>query len=461
MSDAPSCFSMTLGQVAEACGGSVADTFAGIVATGVSTDTRLLRPGDLFVALRGANHDGHEFVENAFEAGAAGAVVSRRDAAGPGRPTVVVHDTLQALGHIAAAHRSRFDLLIAAITGSTAKTTTKNMLTAAMEGVGETLSAPGTQNNEIGVPLTLLQICAAHRFCILELAMRGVGEIDYLARVCRPSVGVITNIGDSHIGRLGSRDAIARAKAELLASLDAGGRAVLNADDFYFRLLVEMSPCPVSSFGMTDAADFHPAQVRSRGLAGTDFAMVTPDGEVPISLVVPGWHNVINALAAAAAASALGASLDQIAQGLAGYTGTPMRMERLTGMRGATVINDAYNASPDSMGAALDLLAETQGRRVLVFGDMLELGGEAEQAHREIGRYAARSGVDWLVTVGRMAALAAEEADAAGVPTDSFADVGPAIEALREGLAEGDIVLVKASRGMALERVVEAIRDDR
>lgn len=460
MADARSCLNMTLGEIAQACGGACVGDCAAVTVRGLSTDSRDLRPGELFVALKGDRHDGHQFVAQAFADGAAAAVVSDAAAVPAGRPAVLVKDTLAALGQIAAAHRARCQVRIAAITGSVAKTTTKDMLTSIMRGVGPTLSAEGTRNNEIGVPLTLLALCAEHRFCVVELAMRGAGEIAYLAAMVRPQVGVITNIGESHVGRLGSRDAIARAKAELLEFLPPDGCAVLHADDFYFALLTELAPCPVLSFGQAANAAVHPEQVVTHGLAGSEFLLATPSGRVPVRLQVPGRHNITNALGAAAAALGLGADLEQIATGLGAYAGTPMRLQRVAGVGGCVLINDAYNASPDSVRAALELLAETEGRRIMVFGDMLELGTHAQEAHREVGRQAARAQVAYLLSVGPMAALAAEEAGAAGVRVSTFDDALQAAAALRPELQPGDVVLIKGSRGMTLERVVEALRDD-
>lgn len=459
MADGPLCFSMNLGRIAEACGVTAPTELSGIVAAGVSADTRTLVPGDLFVALRGETHDGHDYVQAAFDAGACAVVVSDAGRVAARRPALVVADTLTAFGRIAAAHRSELDVQIAAVTGSVAKTTTKDIVATILGKVGETLSPPGSHNNEVGVPQTLLALCPSHRFAVLELAMRGPGEISWLAELVRPQVGLITNIGESHVGRLGSREAIARAKAELLEHLPPDGRAILNRDDFYSPLLAEMAPCPVSFFGMCESAEYEACDVRSRGFAGIDFTLVTPTDEVEVALRVPGRHNVINAVAAAATAAALGASIDQITAGLRAYTGTAMRLEQSPGVGGSLIINDAYNASPDSVRAALALLAEADGRRILVFGDMLELGGTAASAHREVGRQAADAGVSWLLAVGEAAALAAEEAAALGVRTDVFANADKAAAALRAELTAGDVALVKASRGMALERVVEEVRD--
>ncbi len=463
MADSAASFQMTLGEIAEACEGKLEARWAGAVATGVSTDTRELHAGELFIALTGAQHNGHDYVDAALERGAAGVVVARskRLAEGAGKPLVIVEDTLAALGRIGAWHRSKFGVAMAAVTGSTGKTSTKNMLGEIMSQVGPTLTAPGTYNNEIGVPKVLVQLSPAHRFCVLEFAMRAPGEIAYLAELARPQVGVITNIGESHLGRLGSREAIAKVKAELLQHLPADGTAILNGDGFFFQVFAEMAPCEVISFGLGESAEVRALHVSRPSLEGTRFVLATPDGEVPVRLQVLGTHNVSNALAAAAAAHALGASLEQIAAGLSQYAGAPMRLEPVRGLRGSTIINDAYNASPASMDAALALLAALEGRRILVFGDMLELGPAAEEAHRRCGEQAAEAGVDWLVAVGEMGAVAAEEAEKHRLRADAVESTEGAVELLRPAIAEGDIILIKASRAMQFERVVEGLRDDR
>lgn len=452
-------FKMTLGEIAEACEGQVEERWSSAAATGVSTDTRELRAGEVFVALSGPRHNGHDFVAEAFQRGAVGAVMARGKQVQRREewPLITVEDTLLALGRIGSAHRARLDVDVAAVTGSTGKTTTKNMLGEILAQVGPTLTAPGTYNNEVGVPKALLSLNAEHRFCVLEFAMRGPGEIAYLAELARPRVGVITNIGHSHVGRLGSREAIAEVKAELLQYLPPEGAAVLNADGFFFQVFAEMAPCEVISFGLGGNAQVRAANISRAGLVGTHFVLVTPDREVPVRLQVLGRHNVVNALAAAAAGLALEAPLEAIAAGLSQYAGAPMRLQPVRGLHGSTVINDAYNASPDSVEAALELLGEFEGRRILVLGDMLELGAAAEKAHRDCGERAARAGVEWLVAVGEMAALAAAEAETHGLRADAVADVERAVELLRPEIRESDVILVKGSRAMGLERVVEGL----
>jgi len=451
----------TLREVAEACSGEIDAGWAEVRFTGVSTDTRKLAEGELFVALVGQHHDGHDFLADAARAGAAAALVSQRAAAAEGLPVVVVPDILLALGCLAVLHCRRSSAGLVAITGSTGKTTTKEMLGGILALAGPTLVAEGTQNNEIGVPLTLLRLAPEHRFCVLELAMRAPGEIGYLARMARPDVGVITNIGQSHVGRLGTREAIAQVKAELLAHIRADGPAVLNADDFFFNVLSTMARGPVVSFGLSPTAQFRAEELIEEGLAGVRFRLVTPVGDRDVRLSVPGRHNVLDALAAAAAAAQLGVHIDTIAAGLSAHAGAAMRMQTVPGRNGSIVINDAYNASPDSVAAALEVLAGTEGRRIFVFGDMLEMGEAGLPAHREVGERAHQAGVAWLVAVGELAALAAERAQELGVRIGSVGAAAAAAELLRPELAPGDVVLVKGSRGMGLERVVEAIADAR
>ncbi len=302
---------LTLGKIAEICDGAVEEQWAKVQIEGVSTDTRTLKPGELFVALQGEWQDGHDFVPQAFEAGAAGVLVARPLPAVSSRPLVVVDDTLVAYGKLAAHHRAGLDVTIAAVTGSSGKTTTKNLVGAVLRQVGPTLIAPGTENNEIGVPRALLRLNEKHQFCALEMAMRGPGEIAYLAQLARPQIGVITNVGDAHIGRLGSREKAAQAKAELLTELPDDGVAVLNADDFFFGLLSEMTSCPIISFGLDNEADVTATELRPRGLQGTDFTLRAPCGQITVSLKLPGRHNVHNALAGAVAGVAVGASAAQ------------------------------------------------------------------------------------------------------------------------------------------------------
>ncbi|MFB3882921.1 MAG: UDP-N-acetylmuramoyl-tripeptide--D-alanyl-D-alanine ligase [Armatimonadota bacterium] len=422
---------------------------------GVSTDTRSLARGALFVALRGERFDGHDFVGAALAKGAGAALVSR-DVSATG-PLIVVPDTLVALGEIAATHRATLTPRVVAVTGSTGKTSTKEMIASVLSQGWRTARTPGNYNNEIGVPLTLLSLDSSYEAAVVELAMRGRGQIEYLARMARPQVGVITNAGVSHLELLGSREAIVEAKAELLAALPADGVAVLNADDDSFGVLAERSPCRVMSFGSRSTAEVTADEVVVNQDGSTGFRLRGRWGEERVSIPVGGRHHALNAAAAAAAAVAAGADPAWIAAGLASFAGAEQRTRIVRAAGGFTVIDDCYNAAPDSMRAALDLLEDLPGeRKWAVLGDMKELGPLAPEWHREVGELAGTSGVAGLVTVGELGRFMAEGAREVlqgeqVIETQSNAGAAAALLAL---VGPGDVVLVKGSRAMAMEEVV-------
>ncbi len=452
---------ITLKEVAEATGGELGGGDGTLEISGVSTDSRTLQPAELFVALSGERFDGHDFVPKAFARGAAAAVVERElPELSADQPLVIVEDALCAYGQLAGWYRSQFDVTVVAVTGSVGKTTTKNMIGSILARHGPTLVAPGNLNNEVGVPRVLLSLTAQHQYCVVELAMRGPGEIGYLARMTSPQVGVITNVGETHLGLLGSRDAIAQAKVELLEALPDAGRAVLNADDFYYDLFAELSSCPTVSFGHAPQADVRIEDVKLRGLQGAEFVLQIGAESVPVQINLPGRHNVANAAAAGAAAWAVTGSTDKLSAGLAGCPTEEMRTEVGHTSQEVTVINDAYNAAPRSVVAALEMLAEVDGRKIFVFGDMLELGPAAEEEHHRIGRLCVEKGIYWLVGVGRWAALAVEEAAASGLRADVAESAEDAVGLIRPELNPSDVVLVKASRAIGLERVVEGLMAD-
>lgn len=449
-------FEATLGQIAEVTGGEILEGASPeILARGVSTDSRSLEQGQLFVALKGERFDGHDFVEAARQKGAAAALVAR-SVPSP-LPQVRVADTLAALGDLAAWWRQlRPNLFVIGVTGSSGKTTTKGMIAAACAAHAPTICTPGSENAEIGVPRTLLGV-DNERYCVLEMAMRGTGQIAYLARMARPQVGVITNVGEAHIGMpgLGSRERIAAAKGELIAALPPDGAAILNAEDFFFGVLSEMSPCRVVSFGL-EKGDFRAKEV-VLGRESSTFRVTGPAGEIAIRLPLPGLHNVANALAATAAAWAAGVPLEVVANALAEYRGEALRSQVTRRSDGAVIINDAYNANPSSVAAALKMLSTAQGRRVLVFGDMLELGELAEEAHRAVGRQAVEAKVAVMVATGELGRLAGETAQEAGVEVHFAADAPQAARIACALVRPGDTVLVKASRAIGLEIVAEAL----
>lgn len=428
--------------------------------TSVGTDSRAVVPGMLFVALRGARFDGHDFVVAALEAGAAGALVETGFAERhPGLPLIAVADTRLALGQLAAAWRSRFRVPVVAVTGSNGKTTVKEMIAAILRadlGQHAVLATAGNLNNDIGVPLTLLRLRPHHRAVVIEMGMNHAGEIDYLTRLAHPTVALITNAQRAHLAGLGSVTEVARAKAEIFHGLAADGIAVFNADDPHAALWQELAqPHRVVTFAM-----HAPATVTSRlaPLAcGGELSIATPNGRIACTLTVPGAHNAANATAAAAVAYALGIPTAPIARGLAAFSGVPGRLQRRRGRGGALVIDDAYNANPDSFRAAIDVLAAFPGRRILVMGDMGETGEAAAQFHDEIGGYAKSQGIDMLFAVGEKSLLAARNFGAGG---EHFSSPEKLVAALLPLLDAETTVLVKGSRFMRLERIVAAIVEE-
>jgi UDP-N-acetylmuramoyl-tripeptide--D-alanyl-D-alanine ligase len=432
---------------------------------GVSIDTRTLGAGELFVAIGGPRHDGHDHLATAVARGAAGAMIARgrRLPAGlpEGLPVVAVDDTTRALGALASGHRADFTGPLVAITGSNGKTTTKEMCAAILAHAGPCLRTAGNLNNEYGLPLTLLRRSPQDRFAVVEIGMNHRGEIAPLAAIARPCVALVTNVGTAHIEHLGSRDEIAREKGDLLAALDADGSGVIPADDDYADALALRVRGRILRFGRGPGAD-----VRADGpvgeATGFRFELASPAGRATVRVAGLGETVVSNALAAAAAALAAGAALADVVAGLAGYHPVAGRLERRALPCGAVLIDDSYNANPQSMEVALRMLAScpAEGRRIAVLGDMGELGPASDKAHREAGRLAARLGIDRLFALGAQAERVASGALEAGMSA-SCAHVGASHEdvasRLREELAAGDWVLVKGSRSMRMERVAELL----
>ena len=419
----------------------------------VTTDTRALTAGSLFVAIAGDRYDGNDFVRDAHAKGAAGALVSR--VADLPLSQVEVRDTRRAFGVLARAWRANFAIPVVAVTGSSGKTTVKELV-ASILGVSRSVCVTqGNLNNDIGVPLTLMRLGAEHDALVAELGANHAGEIDYLAGIVQPTVGIITNAGAAHLEGFGSLAGVAAAKGELLDHLPKAGTAVLNADDAFRADWVARSPCEFTvTFGFAKNADCTVLGEPAYDTAGADFTMRLPDGEeIEVQLPLLGRQNVANALAAAAAAQAVGTSVDDIVTGLGRATAVRGRLKSLPGRGGATLVDDSYNAYPGSVRAALDYLAVLGGKRVLVLGDMAELGPDSAALHREVGEYA-RGRCDALYTIG---ALAREAADAYGPEARAFADHEAARAALEPLLAPGTTVLVKASRVMGLDRLVKAL----
>jgi UDP-N-acetylmuramoyl-tripeptide--D-alanyl-D-alanine ligase len=426
--------------------------------TGVSTDTRTLQPGELFVALRGPNFDGHAFLAEAARRGAAAAVVEQP---GDGSlPWLRVDNSLAALGAIAADWRSRFELPVLAVTGSFGKTTVKEMMTAIAATRGAVLATRGNLNNEIGLPLTLFRLGPEHRVAVLELGANHVGEIARMAAIARPTVGLVTAAGPVHLEGFGSIEGVARGKGEMFAGLPAHGTAVINCDDRFAPLWREIAGARRRvGFGFAPEAEFRAEQVRqSLDAAGPvlEFRLVTPDGAADARLALPGRHNVLNALAAAATTWAAGWSLDEIVAGLAGVAGVKGRMSLRKARSGALLIDDTYNANPVALYAAIDYATALPGETWLVLGDMGELGPDATELHAAAGRYAREHGVARLYALGPESAAAATAFGAGR----HFADTAALVAALEAELPADVNLLVKGSRAMRLETVIERLVDE-
>ena len=424
---------------------------------GVSTDTRQVDQGQLFVALSGPNFDAHEFLDVAAEQGAAGAVVC---APARSRLSLIrVPDTLAALGGLAASWRRRFEPVVVGITGSSGKTTAKEMLAAILSDRDETLVTRGNLNNEIGVPLTLFRLGASHRHAVIEMGANHAGEIARLAAIARPDVGIVTMAGASHLEGFGSLDGVAHAKGEMFEALGPEGTAIVNADDDYADLWSELAgDARVIRFGLGADADFTARRIEAAGPAnqGYNFELVMPGGSVDIRLSLPGYHNIMNALAAAAGAYAAGADPANIQRGLAGTRPTAGRLCVAAGPRGATILDDTYNANPASVRAAIDYLMGLPGRHWAVLGDMGELGETAPELHRQVGEYAREKGVERLFVLGD---LSRETAAAFGPDAEHFADLAALGATVGAALSAEVNLLVKGSRMMRLERLVQALQE--
>jgi len=476
--EAPPRVLFTAGQAAVWTGARL-EGDAGAVVTGVEVDSRLVRPGDLFAALPGERTDGHLYVGKAFDAGAVAALVSQSPEGGlpPGKALLHVGDVLRALGTLAARHRERFRLPVVGITGSVGKTTTKDLVAAALGSFFRVLANRGNLNTDIGLPLTLFELGPEHEVACLEMGMRGPGEIARLAELARPTVGVLTTVGPVHIERLGSLEAIAAAKEELLWALPADGVAVLNADDprvaamgarhrDRLRSVVTYGleqPALVAAVDVDPGGDDGRASFRVTVAPGSGLPTA---GEARFTVPLAGRHSVSNALAAVAVGLVLGVPPEALRAGLDQARLSGMRQE-VSVVAGVRVVNDAYNAGPASMAAAIDLLrafrASRGGRAVAVLGDMLELGDLSEAAHRELGELIARVGLDYLFACGRWAEVTVKAARSGGLGAERarhFAGGTAKEDAARaalEVLRPGDTVLVKASRGMRFEDVVEML----
>jgi len=488
----------TATEIVSATGGRLIRGDPAQTVPGLSIDSRTIRPGELFLAIRGERFDGHQFVYDALGRGACGVVVnvsahripktSEEEALLRGKILVGVTDTLAALQELSRFHRRRWSLPVIAVTGSNGKTTTKEMTAGILAERYVTLKNEGNLNNQIGVPLTLLRLTARHQAAVLEMGISRPGELRRLCEVAIPRMGLITNIGPTHLETLGSLEAVASAKAELLAALSPSeGVAILNRDDPFYAYLRSRAPGRVVTFGLSPDADVSAGEIRETdsvtpmaltcvpsivgigrsdrgsGRAGTDAQRSIGSDRIRILVAVQtvGRHNALNAAAAAAAGLVLGCEPEEIKRGLEAFRPVAMRSE-LIGWEGRTLLYDVYNANPASVQAALETLSRFagQGRRIAVLGDMLELGAATTDAHRQIGRAVASSGIHALITLGSLGAVIAEEARAQGLDRDRVRvcqDPSQVAQALKEMTESGDVILLKGSRGMRMERILNGL----
>ncbi|MEQ1836141.1 MAG: UDP-N-acetylmuramoyl-tripeptide--D-alanyl-D-alanine ligase [Candidatus Nitrotoga sp.] len=428
-----------------------------VLFTSVSSDSRAINAGDLFVALQGENYDGASFVASATQSGAVAALVKTTSYRGVDSPCplLLVDDTRLALGRLAAHWRAQFSIPVIAVTGSNGKTTVKEMLASILRAAtgddGAVLATLGNLNNDIGMPLTLLKLRAAHRYAVIEMGMNHTGEIEYLTRLARPDVAIVNNAGSAHLAGLGSVEAVARAKGEIFTGLPPQGTAIINADDTYAPLWRELADGhTIIEFGLQKNGVVH-AQWQVKGY-GVHIEVDMPQGSFSAQLQVPGVHNVRNALAATAAALALHVPLSAIAAGLEKFSGVAARLQRKTALHGAMLIDDSYNANPASLQAALEVLAQSAGKKILVLGDMGELGEDAVHLHSEIGAEARRFGVNQLLALGKLTPHAVHEF---GKGAHHFEHIEDLFAVLDKNLDIDSTVLVKGSRFMRMERVVQ------
>ncbi len=420
---------------------------------GLSIDSRTLAEGQLFAALPGENTDGHDFILAAAKKGAQAALVQRPVDAD--LVQWVVSDVVEAMGQVATECRSQFKGTLFGITGSNGKTTVKEMLAAICGRRGSTLATRGNLNNHLGVPLMLSELAAEHRYAVIEMGASAIGEIDCLASIAQPDVALVTQVGHAHLEGFGSRGGIVRGKGEIYDHVSAAGRAVINLDSYGHEEFLRRATAQQLTFSARAGveADVRATDIRIH-LQGSSWRLVTPLGETPIEQRQLGMNNVYNGLASAAAALAAGFSLNDIRQGLTQSAAVAGRLFPRGGLAGCNLLDDSYNANPDSVAAAIDVLASCAGRRILVLGDMAELGNDEVVMHRQAGELARLKGIDCLVTVGD---LAAEAARAYGDKAKDFDNTGAAAEWLLQEIDANTTLLVKGSRSARMERVVEAL----
>ena len=432
--------------------------------SGISTDSRKVKKGELFIVLKGPRYDGQDFIPEALEKGACGILVSKLPiTCHPSPVTILAKDTLKALGQIAKYYREKFNLPVVAVTGSTGKTTTKDMIASILSLKLSVLKTEGNFNNEVGVPLTLFRLSKKHQVAVLELGMSALGEIERLTRISSPRMGVMTNVGEVHLQYLGNVQRVARAKAELVYALGKDDVAILNMDDSYVRDMKKGIKARIITYGIRGRAEVVAEGIENLREGGMRFTLRIMEEGLPLHLRYLGYHNIYNALAAAAATHALGMKKEIIREGLSQLQPLAGRM-KIMKIRGLTILDDTYNASPKSFIAAIETLRDLspKGKKILVAGDMLELGKRASLAHKETGVYVAHSGIDTLITCGNLAGYIAQGAIGSGMEEERIITCRNKEEAgdrLSSLVKEGDIILIKGSRATGMEEIIQKLRE--
>jgi len=450
-------------EIIEATNGKLISGNTDTVFKGVCTDSRKINEGDLFIPIVGSNFDGHDFINAALQGGALGTVTDREISIAGDVVVIKVENTTKALGDIAAYYRQKFHIPFVGITGSVGKTSTKDMIASVLEQEFNVLKTEGNFNNEIGLPLTLFKLESSHEAGVIEMGMSNFGEISRLSLISRPDIAVITNIGMSHIEKLGSRQNILKAKMEILEGLNKNGLVILNGDDNLLYGLKGLLPFRTVFYGMEEGLDYQAYNIETAGEKGTRFRITIGNDDYGVFIPVPGVHNVYNALAAIAVGIELKIPVNKIIKGIEAFVPGKMRLNIISS-NGMKIINDAYNASPHSMKAAIDVLKEIAGtsRSIAVLGDMLEMGDWALGAHVEVGEYAFLSNIDYIITVGENAKNIAHGSIKAGMQPDrvfSFKNNKESIAFLKGFVKAGDTILVKGSRGMKMEEIAESLQE--
>lgn len=454
---------ITIREIMQAVGGKLLGQFDDLdrTVTHVFTDSRQIDAGALFIPLVGERFDGHAFINDALEGGAAGCFTAReRESYLPGKFYIKVSSTQKALRDLARYYKQRFSIPFVGITGSVGKTTTKDMVAAVLSERYQVLKTEGNFNNEVGLPLTLLKLNSSHQICVLEMGMNHFGEIEYLSNIVEPQVALITNIGDSHIEYLGSRENILKAKCEIFSHMGPESFVVLNGDDDLLNTLSGQLPFEIVYCGVTPGADYRAEGISSDGERRIHCEVITPSSSFPVEIPALGDHMIYPTLMAAAVARHFGMSDEEISAGVLRFAPTKMRMNILRRENGITILDDAYNANPQSMRAAVEVLAQTKGeKKIAVLGDMFELGPLAPALHAGVGEYLGKAGIDCLVAVGELARHIYEAAVEALVPQVFYCETKEEAKAiLPQVLQPNATVLVKASRGMAFEELVADLK---